>query len=234
MIRTLVLALAVALCPATAGAQSFWSIFTELPADFSKLAQPSNLVILGSTGAGSLAIHPKDDEIAKESAPNTFFTAGDIMGEGWVHAVVGLGVYTTGRLKHSEKIGGLGVDLLQAQIVSGVITDGLKLATDRTRPNGGSHSFPSGHTSTAFATAAVLQSHFGWKVGVPAYVLAGYVATSRVANGDHFVSDVVFGAGIGMAAGRATTFKLWGQQAAVAPSITRHSAALSISVFPVK
>lgn len=234
MIRTFVLAIAVAVCPATAGAQSFWSIFTELPGDFSKLAQPSNLVILGSTGAGSLAIHPKDDEIAEKSAPNTFFTAGDIMGEGWVHAVVGLGVYTTGRLRHSEKIGGLGVDLLQAQIVSGVITDGLKLATDRTRPDGGSHSFPSGHTSTAFATAAVLQSHFGWKAGIPAYVLAGYVATSRVANANHFASDVVFGAGIGMAAGRATTFKLWGQQAAVTPSITRRSAALSISVVPAK
>lgn len=234
MIRTLVLALAVALCPAAAGAQSFWSIFTELPGDFGKLAQPSNLVILGSAGAGSLAIHPKDDEIADKSGPHSFFTAGDIIGEGWVHAAVGLGVYTTGRLRHSEKIGGLGVDLLQGQIVSGVITDGLKLATDRTRPDGGSHSFPSGHTSTAFATAAVLQSHFGWKVGVPAYVLAGYVATSRVANAHHFASDVVFGAGIGLAAGRATTFEFWGRPATVSPSISRRSASLNLTIFPAK
>jgi len=234
MIRTLVLAIAVAMCPATAGAQSFWSIFTELPTDFARLAQPSNLVILGSTGAGSLAIHPKDDEIAENAAPGSFFTAGDVMGEGWVHAVVGLGIYTTGRLSHKEKIGGLGVDLLQGQIVSGLITDGLKLATDRTRPDGGSHSFPSGHTSTAFATAAVLQSHFGWKVGIPAYVLAGYVATSRVANAHHFASDVVFGAGIGMAAGRATTFKLWGQQASVTPSVSRRAASLNVVIGAAK
>ena len=64
MIRTLVLALAVAACPAAAGAQSFASIFTQLPSDFRHLAQPSNLLILGSTGASSLALHPEDESIA--------------------------------------------------------------------------------------------------------------------------------------------------------------------------
>jgi len=154
MIRTLLLAAAVAIWPATAGAQSFWSIFTELPSDFGHLAEPSSLVVLGSAGAGSLVIHQKDDEIADHAAPNSVFTAGDLLGEGWVHAAVGLGVYSAGRFGHKESVGRLGVDLLQGQIVSGVITDGIKLATDRTRPDGGSHSFPSGHTSTAFATAA--------------------------------------------------------------------------------
>src|SRR4051812_21678937 len=231
MVRTLVLALALAICPATAGAQSFWSIFTELPPDFGHLAEPSNLAILGSAGAGSLAIHQKDDEIAENAAPKTVFTAGDVLGEGWVHAVAGLGIYSAGRLSHRDNIGRLGVDLLQGQIVSGIVTDGIKFATDRTRPDGGSHSFPSGHTSTAFATAAVLQSWFGWKVGIPAYLMAGYVATSRVANANHFASDVVFGTGIGIAAGRATTFQLWGWPARISPSISRRTGSLNVSIL---
>jgi len=124
MVRTLVLAAAVAICPATAGAQSFWSIFTELPSDFGHLTEPSNLAILGSAGAGSLAIHQKDEQIAENAAPNTVFTAGDVLGEGWVHAVAGFGIYSAGRLSHRENFGRLGVDLVQGQIVGGIITEG--------------------------------------------------------------------------------------------------------------
>ena len=91
-------------------------------------------------------------------------------------------------------------------------------------------SFPSGHTSSAFATASVLQHHFGWKAGVPSYVVATYVASSRMAHSRHFVSDVVFGAGIGIAAGRATTFHLRETTVQVVPSVTFHSAAINVSI----
>jgi len=231
MTRTIILLLALVVCPGTAGAQSFASIFTQLPKDFSRLAQPSNIIILGSAGALSLAVHPKDDDIAEQAnEPDPFFNAGDILGEGITHAVAGLAVYVTGRVMHNTTVGGLGSDLLRAQIVSGVITDGLKLATNRTRPDGGKYSFPSGHTSSAFATAAVLHGHYGWKVGVPSYALATYVGSSRLAQNHHFLSDVVFGAGIGLAAGRATTFHVRDTTVKVAPTITRTSAAIIISM----
>jgi len=231
MIRTLVFALTVAVCPATAGAQSFASIFTQLPSDFRHLAEPSNLLILGSTGAGSLALHPKDQSIALKTAdPDQFYSAGDMLGHGAVHAAAGLGVYIGGRLAHNERAGRVGIDLLQAQIVSGLITDGLKLAANRTRPDGAAYSFPSGHTSSAFATASVLQRHFGWKAGVPSYIIASYVGASRVATSHHFVTDVLFGAGIGIAAGRATTFQLHRTNLTVTPLITRNSATLNVSL----
>ena len=73
----------------------------------------------------------------------------------------------------------------------------------RERPSGGGHSFPSGHTSSTFATAAVLQARHGWAVGLPAYALGGIVAWSRVRSNHHWVSDVVFGAALGTAAGHA-------------------------------
>ena len=47
----------------------------------------------------------------------------------------------------------------------------------RERPDQSNHqSFPSGHSVSAFATAGVLQRHYGWKAGIPATVIA---ATAR-------------------------------------------------------
>ena len=75
----------------------------------------------------------------------------------------------------------------------------LKPTIDRTRPNGGHMSFPSGHATSAFAGAAFLQRRFGWRLGIPAYGLASYVAYSRVETKQHYTSDVVAGAAIGVA-----------------------------------
>ena len=75
------------------------------------------------------------------------------------------------------------------------------------RPDGSSElSYPSGHTSGTFASATVLKRHFGWKVGIPAFSVASYVGASRLALNRHYLSDVVFRAAIGIAAGRTITF----------------------------
>src|SRR5262249_47177001 len=85
------------------------------------------------------------------------------------------------------------------------LTFGIKEATRRARPEGSGFSFPSGHTTVAFASATVLQRHFGWKVGIPAYGVATYVAASRVQMKRHYLSDVAFGAALGIVAGRTVT-----------------------------
>jgi membrane-associated phospholipid phosphatase len=72
----------------------------------------------------------------------------------------------------------------------------------RQRPEGSGFAFPSGHTTVSFASATVLQQHFGWKAGAPAYALASYIALSRVQMQRHYLSDVAFGAALGIAAGR--------------------------------
>jgi membrane-associated phospholipid phosphatase len=56
-----------------------------------------------------------------------------------------------------------------------------------------------------FATATVLQSYYGWKVGAPAYALGGYVALARMAWNRHHATDVVMGAGFGIASARTVT-----------------------------
>jgi hypothetical protein len=62
--------------------------------------------------------------------------------------------------------------------------------------------FPSIPTSTSFAVAAVLDTKYGWKVGVPAYVGAGLIGWSGIDQQEHKVSDVVFGAALGYVIGK--------------------------------
>jgi len=74
----------------------------------------------------------------------------------------------------------------------------LKYSIDTDRPDGGSHSFPSGHTSLAFSGASFLQKRYGWKYGIPAYVAASFVGWSRIESDNHYLKDVLAGAAIGV------------------------------------
>jgi membrane-associated phospholipid phosphatase len=53
----------------------------------------------------------------------------------------------------------------------------------------------------SFASATVLQRELGWKVGIPAYAVASFIGASRIEDKRHFLSDVAFGAAIGIARG---------------------------------
>lgn len=78
-------------------------------------------------------------------------------------------------------------------------TIGLKYLINRERPNGGDHSFPSGHSSLAFMSSTFMWKRYGWKWGVPATIAAGYVGFSRAGTEDpvHFWGDVAAGALLG-------------------------------------
>jgi len=78
------------------------------------------------------------------------------------------------------------------------VTFGLQYTIDEKRPNGEPHSFPSGHTSISFASAEFVRNRYGWKYGLPAYVLASFVAYSRVEAKQHYIHDVLAGAAIGI------------------------------------
>lgn len=76
-----------------------------------------------------------------------------------------------------------------------------KQETNRIRPSGAVHSFPSGHTAMAFMTAEFM--HQEYKDEYPLISYLGYVSASatgvlRLYNNAHWVSDVVAGAGYGM------------------------------------
>ena len=84
-------------------------------------------------------------------------------------------------------------------VVNQAITFGLKNIIDRERPNmENNNSFPSGHTSTTFQSAAFIQKRYGWKYGVPAYVLAGFTGFTRLNSDQHYFTDILAGALIGI------------------------------------
>ena len=90
-----------------------------------------------------------------------------------------------------------GESLAAAMITSTLLTGILKYSFGRTRPSGtNTLSLPSGHTTVAFALAAVLEQNYGWGIGIPAYALAVVTAAARVADGAHWLSDTVLGATI--------------------------------------
>jgi len=91
-----------------------------------------------------------------------------------------------------------GLQLGESLAVTLGVTYALKFGVHELRPNGGGHSFPSGHTSVSFSAAEFMRRRYGWKYGVPAYAAASFVAYSRVESRQHHPKDVVAGAGIGM------------------------------------
>ncbi|MEO5818974.1 MAG: phosphatase PAP2 family protein [Vicinamibacteraceae bacterium] len=202
-------------------APSFGSLFRSLAGDFGRLPSLETALVLGTAGGISLAAQRNDALLTRRAVASEtldlVFEPGDVVGGGLSQVGGALATYLVGRATGHPRVAVLGGDLLRAQMVNSVLTQGIKLAVDRPRPDLGRYSFPSGHASATFATAAVLQRHYGWKAGVPAYGLAAFVAGSRIQENRHFLSDVVFGAAIGVVSGRAVSVGHGRGRFAVAP-----------------
>lgn len=97
-------------------------------------------------------------------------------------------------------------ELAQGIVINSGVTGATKNIVGRERPNGENHrSFPSGHASTSFTWATVLQRNYGWKLGAPAYLVATYIGATRLEETAHHLTDVVAGATIGYIVGRTVT-----------------------------
>ena len=195
--------------------------------------------LLGGVATGAASFLDDDARSAATGQlgwSDTFETAG-----GPVYSTLFVaGMFTAGRLAHGTRFRAMTYDMLDAAIVTFAYTEVLKLAVGRERPNGQDNkSFPSGHTSNAFAMASVAQGHYGWKLGVPAYLLAGLMGASRIHEDKHWLSDVVAGAALGWVVGctvvRVNSRSLErvassGATLSVAPIVARHARGLQMSV----
>jgi hypothetical protein len=113
------------------------------------------------------------------------------------------GLFLAGRFSPSGTFRAATYDMAQVFIVNSTYTEIFKRAAGRQRPDlSDNKSFPSGHTSNAFALATVANAHFGAKVGIPAYLAAGAIGFARLDNNRHNLSDVVAGATLGYIVGR--------------------------------
>jgi membrane-associated phospholipid phosphatase len=201
---------------------SLGRIFADTITDFRRLPSLDSAVILAMGGLVATIGHPADVRVSNgfSTAPSMKgpFTAGQTLGGATTQLAAALGTYSIGRMTGNQKVAVIGADLMRAQFVSQTITQAIKFSVGRTRPDGTSLSFPSGHTASSFATAAVLQRHLGWRAGIPAYGVAAYVAASRIQMKRHYLSDVAFGAAIGIMAGRTVTIGRGEARFAVAPA----------------
>ena len=116
-------------------------------------------------------------------------------------AAVMLGMKVAGVQSRSSWGRMLVSDAFSALLMGGVVNT-LKQTTNVERPDGSNkHSFPSGHTATAFMTATMFTKEYGHEspwVGVGAYSVATATGLMRMANNKHWLSDVLTGAGIGI------------------------------------
>ena len=200
--------------PAEPAHTGFKALIFETASDFDAYPRrPSTWVILGIGGAAAALAHPVDDEVndklAGSDAAGKLFAAGKYIGAFYTQVGAATGLYVVGRyvLPHADgasktnQVSHLGFDMLRALIVSQALTQGIKIAVRRDRPTGECCAFPSGHASASFATAAVIERHFGYRGSWPMFLIAGYVATSRLHDNRHFLSDVLFGSAIGISTG---------------------------------
>jgi membrane-associated phospholipid phosphatase len=180
-------------------------LFTNLGHDVLHLPSLENAIVLGAGAAATALAHQADHDIADwamRSEQSSYTGIGDFLGNGWVQVGGAVTTYAVGLANHSPAATHVGSDLIRGQILNGLATRGLKVAVQRTRPNGGKYSFPSGHSSAMFMSAAVLQAHASPKLWIPAYAAAGFVGYSRIRDGAHWFSDVVAGATLGTIIGR--------------------------------
>ena len=193
--------------PAPKVSRAFSGLFRDTVTDFRGLASTRPLTILGIGAVAAAAARTADgsmtDMLSRQRVG--FLDAGETLGGARFQLASAVATFAVGQITGNAKVTAVGADLVSANIVAQTMTGAVKMSMRRGRPDGTQFSFPSGHTSVSFASATVLQRHFGWKAGVPAYAFASYVAASRIHDKRHFLSDVAFGAAVGIVSGWTVT-----------------------------
>lgn len=218
------------------------ALVLETAADFKAFPRRRSTWAFLAIGAGAAAAsHPADDELNSHlvgsDAVGRIFASGKWIGAVYVQAGTAVGLYVVGRyvMPHTDgepgtnKVSHLGFDMLRAIVVSQALTQGIKITVRRSRPTGECCAFPSGHASATFATAAVLERHLGYRGSWPMFLAATYVATSRLHDNRHFLSDVMFGAALGVATGWTVVGRHGRSNFALVPSPIRGGVMVSLA-----
>ena len=193
-----------------------------------------DLVLAGSLAVVTLAVRPFDDRMAERLQDSstqdsrklqrtaTFVRTVAAPGAYWIGGTM----YLAGRLSKNERLADVGWHGTEALIIGELVAVVVKGTMGRQRPyvnprNSNSYglfrgfgggdkfrSFPSGHSTSAFAAAAAVTSETSrfwpegqWIIGPILYTGAALTGVSRMYNNRHWASDVLIGAGIGTFAG---------------------------------
>lgn len=201
------------------GSYGFWKGFKTSFWDL------ENAAVLAATMGASIAIRGTgvDDSIREYTEGNRNLGDADeaiqILGNPATHfAAAGL-LWASSTITKDVEQHELAKTLGKALAVNGATTLILKFAANTRAPDNEPYAWPSGHTSSAFTFAAVLNEYYGPLVGLPSLALAGLVGYQRIDSRVHDFSDVIFGGVLGFVVGTSIAREekgrlpeLWGMQ----------------------
>ena len=181
-------------------------------------------IAVGTAIAGTALVSRLDQSARAFQHDRHSQTADEIagMGRAYGHTPVAValsgGLYLGGLVSGNGNIRSTGLMVFEAIALGGITTTVLKSVAGRSRPflEEGAYafhgpqsanemlSFPSGHSTVAFAVSSVLAGRVkNTYATIAFYSLAAITALSRVYNDEHWLSDNVFGAAIGAVSGLA-------------------------------
>jgi len=209
-----VIAIAAALLIASGGGAPDTSLWTS-----------TESAIAAGTVVAALAVMPLDERIrdaadgARSEASRGFAAMAKPIGDGYVTVPVAAGLWWLGADGRFPRLARASRDGLESWLLSGLVVQVAKYSLDRERPSpvdGSSRrwhgftlsdrnlSMPSGHSSVAWAMLSSYAMEFSDRPWLAAslYAVAASTSLSRVHDQDHWMSDVVAGAGIGFLSSR--------------------------------
>jgi membrane-associated phospholipid phosphatase len=180
-------------------------------------ADKSSLKWILPVAATSAFLITRDNQWSQDYKPsqNTLNWSNDVSEIGSAYAVYGsvTGFYLLGKVSNNENLTHTGLVGLEALLNSTIVGGVLKVATNRERPNSGDHdgsfwgggsSFPSGHSMAIWSIASAMVNArprpIYWHI--IAYSIASSVSVARIAEEEHFPSDVFVGSALGFFIGR--------------------------------
>lgn len=143
------------------------------------------------------------NEVANDKPLGSLSKFGDLSGQLLPNAIYALGQSLAGVNGDPEGYR-RAIGMLKASAYASGVTTALKYTIREPRPINGhkdKNSFPSGHTTTAFAFSGYVLGEHGWAWGTPALALSTFVGISRINDNRHFLHDVLAGATIGLSYG---------------------------------
>jgi len=189
-----------------------WTDVKDLPSSLGRgfkhaYAKPENLIILAAAfGADRIVRHNLDGQVRDDLRDNDTSLAetgdfGSVIGNPALHFGIAGAWYLASVRGQDDAQYAKSRTLIQALLVNSLSTALLKVSMDDESPNGEEWGWPSGHASSSMCFAAVMHAYYGWHAGVPLYLLAGYSAATRLDDREHDLSDLVFGAALGLVIG---------------------------------
>jgi hypothetical protein len=167
-----------------------------------------NLSILLLAGGASVALHSSgaDEKVADNFEDHHIFhgftdESLNIIGHPWTHFGASALWYAVSKKNNDDFNKERAKSMIAALAVTNVAVFSLKAIRHNDSPNGKDWAWPSGHTASSFTVASMLDEYYGPKVGLTAYAFASLIAYRMLDTGDHWTSDVVFGAAIGWVVG---------------------------------